>query len=138
MAAAAVLGCGSDDSGADWEGFVADDLLQAANLDGNDARLSDIEVSSVNNSNLSDLEAFSDASANGAIPDNLGVGPNHAANGSGRWTVQLTALAKTAFRGPNPGATEVLDDTATELDCIFKFFPQDMIEVYRQRKRIEK
>ncbi len=49
LAAAAVLGFDSDDSGADWEGFVADDLPQAATLDGNDIRLSDIEVSSVNN-----------------------------------------------------------------------------------------
>ncbi len=56
----------------------------------------------------------------GAIPGNLGVGPNHAANGGGRWTVQLTALAKAAFRGPNPGPTEVLDDTATELRFFFQ------------------
>ncbi len=143
MAAAAGLNFDSDDSGADWEGFEEDDLPLAAYLDRNDVPvsrdLSDIEVSSVNSTDLSDLGAVSDAgSADEGEPDNIGDGPNHAANGGGRWTVDLTALAKAAFSGPNPGPTEVLDATALELDFFFKFFPQDLIEVYKQRGRIGK
>ncbi len=111
MGAAAVLGFGSDDLGMDWEGFAPDDIQQAVNLEGNDVRLSDIEVSSVNSSDLSDLEAFYDAGST-VLREPLGL-------------LQTTlliwgvALAKAAFRGPNPGHTEVLDDTATEFDFSF-------------------
>ncbi len=45
----------SDDSEADWEGFAADEVGRGTELDDRRVNLSDIEVSSVGSSDLSDF-----------------------------------------------------------------------------------
>jgi hypothetical protein len=141
MAAVANALFDSDDSDGDWEGFPAQDIPENAGIDGRDINFSDIEVSSVNSSDLSDfsegendnghmedLEAAGIDGQQGDVPGGAPAVVN--APVANCWSQTLTNVAKNPFIGPNPGPRQTLPETATEIDFFSLFFSPDLIEVW--------
>ena len=131
MVAAEGIDWDSDVSGGEWDGFTADDIEVSRNLERENPNLSDIEVSEVNSTDLSDFEANSSGD-DADQPDQAvdGRGLLQAAGGGGRWSNRLYDIQKQAFTGRNPGAIRVLAADAVELDFFSEFFGQDLLEVH--------